>query len=274
MDDRPSSDAVVQRGIESKLDLALDKLGQSIAMLPSADAAMVAFAEVTSFVRYYVVAVGPDALPNLFRALRDRKTPDAALIALTGMDLKAWDAKWRASLAAKPKEPLPPMLMLGSAPPDLRDMRGRVRLAELLIGRGHSDAASAELDRVKTKGALEDASLRYLRATAAEASGRTKDAELAIGDPKDVVAGYGPWWAVRGRFLRMAQNEIGAGESFFEAVATDPLDVESACEERDTPAATNGANAHGQAPPAPGDVLLRPLCDAARARHEPSLGQD
>src|SRR5262249_48102487 len=33
-DDRPSADAIVDKGIEMKLDLALDQLGPSIAMLP------------------------------------------------------------------------------------------------------------------------------------------------------------------------------------------------------------------------------------------------
>ena len=57
-DERPSPDAIVQRGLELNLGLPLDKLGPSIAMLPSADAAMVAFAEVTSFVRFYVQSAG------------------------------------------------------------------------------------------------------------------------------------------------------------------------------------------------------------------------
>ena len=52
-DDRPPPEAVVQRGVELGLGVPLDKLGPSIAMLPSADAATIAFAEVTSFVRFY-----------------------------------------------------------------------------------------------------------------------------------------------------------------------------------------------------------------------------
>ncbi|MGH7282305.1 MAG: hypothetical protein ACRELY_12320, partial [Polyangiaceae bacterium] len=41
-DNRPSPEAIVARGMEMKIDIALDKLGPSIAMLPSADRAMVA----------------------------------------------------------------------------------------------------------------------------------------------------------------------------------------------------------------------------------------
>src|SRR5262249_58518926 len=95
-DDRPSPESVVLRGMDLKLDLALDKLGPSIAMLPSADAAMVAFAEVTSFVRSLANASNPDALPRILLALRNRKSPDEALAEVTGLDLKGWDARWRA----------------------------------------------------------------------------------------------------------------------------------------------------------------------------------
>src|SRR5262249_48189855 len=77
--DRPSPAAIVMRGTELRLDLPLDKLGPSIAMLPSADAAMVAFAEVTSFVRYYAATQGEDALPRLLQALRDQGSVDDAL---------------------------------------------------------------------------------------------------------------------------------------------------------------------------------------------------
>ena len=68
-DDRPPPDAIVQRGFEINLGLPLDRLGPSIAMLPSADAAMVAFAEVTSFVRYYARSQGDEALTKLMKEL-------------------------------------------------------------------------------------------------------------------------------------------------------------------------------------------------------------
>src|SRR4029077_707069 len=68
-DDRPPPEDVVRRGLELGLAVGLDKLGPSIAMLPSADAATVAFAEVTSFVRFYAQTEGgggaDDALPRL-----------------------------------------------------------------------------------------------------------------------------------------------------------------------------------------------------------------
>ena len=261
-DDRPPVDTVVVRGIEMKMDLALDKLGPSIAMLPSADAAMVAFAEVTSFVRFLATTSPPDALPRLFLALRNHKSVDAALVDSTGSDLKAWDVKWRASLASSKKDmSLLDMLGLGNVQTNRRETRDRVRLAELLFGREHPEQALAELDKVPGKDALGDPSLRHLRGRILEALGRTKEAEPLFADPKDVPVSYGGWWALRGRFARDRGDGAVADPSFVEAVAADPFNVEAACESLDP-------GASPAAPPA------RLLCDAARKMGEPLLGQD
>ena len=280
-DDRPPPDAVVQRGLELNLGLPLDKLGPSIAMLPSADAAMVAFAEVTSFVRFYAQTQGDDALPKLLHELRTGKEPDAALQAASGADLKAWDGRWRAYVASRPREPLPALFGLGGEHADhdaaerLRDLRDRTRLAELLLARdpGYAPQAIAELDRIAMARspassdswdrAMGDPSVRWLRARALEAAGRREEGEPLVADPKQVLSSYGPWWAIRGRWarLRPGPDEATAGASFIEAVAADPFDVEGACETLD-PAA------------APADPVKKALCEAARAAGEPPFAGD
>jgi hypothetical protein len=267
-DDRPPVDSIVARGLELKLDLPLDKLGPSIAMLPSADAAMVAFAEVTSFVRYYADTAGEGALPKLFARLRDNKSAEDALREASGADLKGWDTRWRANITGKPHDPLPAFFGLGTEPPDMRGIRENVRLAELLYGRNHPNEALVELDHVKTgasaAAALEDPSVRHLRARLLEASGKgpdDKEAQALTGDPKEVGSSYGPWWAIRGRFARARGDGTTADASFVEAVADDPLEVECACEgllPSSKPASAGGA----------------PLCDAAQARGEPVIGQE
>jgi hypothetical protein len=272
-DDRPSPDAVVQRGIELSLELPLDKLGPSIAMLPSADAAMVAFAEVTSFVRFYATTEGDAALPKLLAELKDGKETDEALQAASGADLKTWDARWRAHLAGRPREPLPALFGLGEKADveKLRDLRDRSRLADLLLARSHAAEAVKELDRIELAAApaapdawehaLSDPSVRWLRARALEAAGRREEGEPLVADPKQVVTTYGPWWAVRGRYARMRTDEPTGIASFIEAVAADPFDVESACETVDPTAQ-------------PPDPAHRPLCDAARAGGQPEFGAD
>jgi len=272
-DDRPPPEAVVERGRELGVSYPLDKLGPSIAMLGSADAATIAFAEVTSFVRFYVESAGQQALPDLLRELKEGADPDAALAAVSGADLKTWDTRWRAHLAGLPRATLPPLFGLGTRPEPrarLRDLLDRSRLAMLLLARGHADEALTELDRIELGGspvhpdawahAMADPGARWLRGRALEQAGRREEAQPLVADPADVLSSYAPWWAMRGRWARARGDEAAAVRSFIEAVAADPLDPEGACE--------------GVEPfPAPGPPGS-PLCAAARAYAAPPFDSD
>ncbi|MEO8877402.1 MAG: hypothetical protein ABI461_17540, partial [Polyangiaceae bacterium] len=253
-DNRPSPESVVMRGIDLKIDVPLDKLGPSIAMLPSADQAMVAFAEVTSFVRFFADHAPPDGLPHLLTAIRDKKSGDAkdvddALREVSQSDLKQWDVKWRAWLASSHHEALPAVSGLGAAPPNAREIRERMRLAELLDARGHSPEALSELDKV-TDAPTDDPSFAALHAAVLRRVGRGKDAEPLVADPKKTYASYGPWWAIRGVLAADRGDQPTAEASFAEAVATDPFDMDAACGSRDLNA------------PAPKDPSMKILCDA------------
>jgi hypothetical protein len=265
-DEKPSPEAIVLRGLELKLDLPLDKLGPSIAMLPSADAATVAFAEVTSFVKYFVETQGDAALPRLLVSLRTAKGVDDALREVSGETLAQWDVKWRAMLAKRAKEPLSPLFGLGAPPLGMVDSRERSRLAELLLGRSHPAEATLELDKIPAE-MFADPSLRYLRARAYEGEGKAKEAADLVDDPKPMLASYGPCWAIRGRLARARGDDSAADSAFGEALAHDALGIETACQ------ALPGTE--------PSPVLRSaswsksaPLCEAARARNEPDLGRD
>lgn len=255
----PDPDAVVQRGMKLHLDLPLDKLGPSIAMLPSADAAVVAFAEVTSFVAQ-LAETGPHTIARLLVELRKSDDADAALVAVTGADLKAWDARWRARLQARSTAPLSPLFGLGAAPPGLGDMRDRERLAELLLGRDHPRAARVELSAVERAAAelRTDPSYRYLLGRVQEACGDSEAAYTPVSDPAAVSGAYGPYWALRGRLLAARGAADAARTAFDYARAHEPFSVEAACET--SPRAP---------PPAPAA-----LCAAAVRRAEPDLGRD
>lgn len=128
------------------------------------------------------------------------------------------------------------------------------------MGRDHAADAVTELEPLGPE-AWADASLRHLRGRAFEASGSVSVVEASLGEPKDVASSYGPWWAIRGRFARTRGDGPAADGYFMEAVAQDPLDEESACETLD-PASSPAAPA------------AKDLCEAARHRGEPRLGQD
>jgi hypothetical protein len=259
-DNRPTPESIVVRGIEMKIDVPLDKLGPSIAMLPTADQAMVAFAEVTSFVRFFADHAPPDGLPHLLNDLRDRKSVDDSLRDVSQSDLKQWDTKWRAWIASTHHDALPAVSGLGATPPNARDVRERMRLAELLDARSHSPEALKELDKV-TDAPVDDPSFSALRASVLHHVAKDKDAEPLVSDPKKTYGSYGPWWAIRGVLAVARGDQPTADASFAEAVATDPFDIEAACGSRDAAA------------PVPTDPSMRLLCEAARARAEPADGE-
>jgi hypothetical protein len=255
-DERPSSDAIASRGIELHLDLPLDGLGPSIAMLPTPERAMVAYAEVSSFVRFLARATAPTFLRDFLRAVREQSSVDAALQSVTGLGVAAWEPRWRTYLQSRPKETVPGLGgAKGPAPKGVRELRERVRLSELLLGRGHGPAAAIELSAIAAEFAS-DPRVRYLRAREREFAGNPDAALSALGDPSEMLMPYGPCLAVRGRLSDAASASI----AFAEGRAVDPLETEVACEKRDSEAMT--------------ETNPTPLCAAARTRREPLLGRD
>ncbi len=255
-DDRPSPDAVSARGIELGLALPLDKLGPSIAMLPSADAALVAYAEVASFVRYFASVSGDGAFARLFASLRSGRNIEQALVETSGADLAEWNKRWRAWLAGQHHKALPLGFGLGEKKiPNARDTRERMRLAELLFGRSHATAALRELDKISGEMAAADPSYRYLKGRVLDALGRRAEAEPLMQDAASVSSSQAAWWALRAKWHRAAGFYEEAAQSLDEALGIDPLSEEVACDEA---------------------TLLSgwDLCAAAQERKEPAIGHE
>jgi hypothetical protein len=271
-DGRPPADAVARRGFEVGLGIPLDRLGPSIAMLPSADAARVAFAEVTSFVEFFAAEQPTAALPSLLGALGTGKDTDEALVAASGQDLAWWNRHWRTKLASEIGEPLPLDSDVGSRPDrDTRALWNGVRLAQLLAHRGHTAVALERLDaalgdhgqaaKASRVEVPDDPNLGWLRARLLEELDRSDEAMRVVDDPQMVSASFGPWWAERGRLAKSFGRDAVAGQSFAQALSVDPLDEASAC----------GAMAESDAV---ADGERQRLCDAARAASGPSFDAD
>ncbi|HHH11869.1 MAG TPA: tetratricopeptide repeat protein, partial [Sorangium sp.] len=223
-----SHDAVAFDGITRGIDLSLTGLGPSIAMLPSAEQAGVAFAEVASFVDYYVSKQGDGALGKLLLALREggpKHTPSDAIKQLTQHDLKHWEKQWRAHLAA-----LHPTLPTAAKHHhrDAARVAGRkLRLGQLLLGVGQPRAAAIELQQALAA-TPESSAVRCGLADAQLATGQWWRARRLLADTHQVLRPSGRWWSLHGALLQ----QQGLADAFFHGVAHDPLHPAVACEER------------------------------------------
>jgi hypothetical protein len=249
LDDVPSVDTVARVGMEKGLGRPLDRLGPSIAMLPTAEEAAVAFAEVHSFIRFWTREVGDDGLPQLVLRLKDMLTDDVgkAIQEVSGADLAGWDKKWRAHLATGPRE-LPPDLAPAANIPHMQEISKRARLGELLGLRGHHQAAATELQRAQAL-VPTDASVRCWLAAQLVATGDRANAAMFVDKVDDVHNKYGRWWSLHG--LLHPEPAADADRAFGYAIALDPLDADVGCEEKAAPAL-------------PMDPLRAALCEAAR----------
>jgi len=274
-----SPDAIAAVGLSKGLGKPLDGIGPSIALLPSAQQAMVVYAEVTSFVRFISgdragvpgAPTDPETLQKIVIAYARGLDTDGALKDVTGKDLKAWNTVWRPWVATKTAK-LPKSLGLDD-PPNPKDAKeaaraahedGRAfRIGELLLGRGHLKPARSKLDPLATRIAgdpLVAARAAYARMLDGDASGA-----LRLLDPTTLLGNLGSWWAVRGEVLRATGGAApDIATAYTAAIAHDPFQEPAAC----------GWAATFTTPGDPITVLARSLCESARARNLPKVGQD
>ncbi len=295
-DDVLSPDAIAAVGFERKapdgtpLALELHKLGPSIALLPSATQAMVAYAEVTSFVRFIAgdragepnAPTDHDVLLKLVKAYARGLDTDGALKDVTGKDLATWNGIWQPWVKSK-KAKLPEQLGLDE-PKSKEALKAEMklerettrafRLGQLLLSRDHVKAARTRLDPL-AGGHVGDPMITAWIARARLLDGDPTGAKAVL-DPRTLVGDLGQWWAVRGDVLRTLWTQTGSAsgvkpqeisDAHAIAVAHDPLTVETVCTWADVPAG---------AAPFEGwlDAAVKGLCEAARARHLPRMGQD
>jgi hypothetical protein len=261
-DDFPAADSVAAVGLDKGLGRPIDKLGASIALLPTAEQAMVAFAEVSSFVRFWVSSTGEAALPELLVRLGnpstgpddEKKDPvDEAMKGVTGASLADWNAKWLSYLGTVKRE-LPSGASLGANPPHESEVRRGLAVAEMLRRRSHPEAVQRVLTPVQ-KLAPSDPLLRHRLATALYAVGKPVEAEKLVSRlarEDELRSEFGPWLALHGRWLAEQGEADKAAEAFHVGLELCPLDQEVACEEK-------------MPPELPASAGKAPLCQAARS---------
>jgi tetratricopeptide (TPR) repeat protein len=251
-DDYPSSDSVAAVGYDLGLARDIEHVGPSFAMLPTAQEAMVAFAQAHSLVRYIDRHGAPRALADIIAEMRDGPASDDprnAVERATGRPLEDWVASWRVWLESVDRS-LPPEVGLGARAPAQGSVGRDARLGELLQQRSKHQAAVVVLSRARDL-APNDLRLRGMLAESLLAMGRSEQASAeveVVGPPyfPDATA-----LAIRGFLLAARGDWTGAKGAFDAAVALAPWKAKVACEWLDAPAT-------------PTDPDRAALCHAAR----------
>jgi hypothetical protein len=259
-DDPTWADSVARRALESGRAVGIDNLGPSIAMLPTPEAASIAYAEVSSFVTHFVAVSGRPALELLFLDLKGTEPGDAtpALVSVSGYTLSEWNRRWQAALLEIP--PRDPRTEREAHRPtsDARGLVRRIRLGDLLGERGALKASLVEYDEAVALGPHE-ASVRHraARTSLAALPDDEKGSEERLGRLTDVRAPHGGWFALEGRRLKKGGSTAEAQTTQRHSLGLDPLSEDVACEgETGTKAGTETW---------PSDPNRRKLCEAVRA---------
>ena len=187
-DDRPSPDAIVTRGMELKLDLLLDRLGpqSQCSRAPTRRWSRSRRSRASSATSRR--RARRTRWPGCSRASGRGAPRTRPCTTRRGPPSRSGTCAGARTLADKPRETLPAVSgwaaedagasssssSSSTAHADLHELSRRARLAELLMGRSHPAEALVEMDRVTSAQALEDPSLRYLRARVLEALGRAE----------------------------------------------------------------------------------------------------
>ncbi|HYQ45910.1 MAG TPA: hypothetical protein VER11_28265 [Polyangiaceae bacterium] len=274
--DKPDwADTAARNAALDGRSVGIDKLGPSIAMLPTPEAAGIAFAEVTSFVHFFIEQNGESALRLLFADLRGngQAGAESALLSATGYGLSEWNARWQRFLR-QPIKPGNEAPLHAPMPRGQGDAGRRVRLSDLLAGRGYGREAASEVEPLLASLSR----LPQVRARVAAglyASGDDAGAERALGTVAEIDGLYGPWFALAGRGFKRRGQVVEADPAFTLGLSADPLSDEVACEGyADHPnragndksgAGVPGVDAKSATePPLPTRPAWQDLCKAAR----------
>lgn len=283
-DHRRSYDEVARTALIQGTAIGIDQLGPSIALLPTPEAASIAYAEVASFVDFWVDHLGPPTLRLLLLDLRNSPSddPNTAMRSVTGFNLSYWNELWKRELLshhpsqgndADTHPPAVPVTVRSlrqagaargateaknQARSPIVEQARAARLSDLLSERGYNAEAGQELASIDPARSR-DGSLRWRWARQSLAQGDPKAAEQRLGDLSQIDGPFGGWV---GLLIRLAGDAKSREAARSLATALDPLSEDVACD-GEFRTRRQGSREFLDAPE-PKDPGRRDLCRAAR----------
>ena len=181
----PAARQLLYNAAEANELLDFDQLHPSIALLPTQEAASLAFAQVSSFMAMYYREYGREGVQQVIYLVGQGEDARRALANVAGVPWKSLESRWKKDLSAQPKPPparlLPRRLSDEATEQDelagveLERARNYLRLGDLLWTHSRPAAASVEYAKAH-KVAPGDPVVASRYARSAIAGGRPKNA--------------------------------------------------------------------------------------------------
>lgn len=217
--------------------LTFDQMHPSIAMLPSEDDAILAFAEVATFMDAYVRRYGKGALRTGLESIANGDDARKALAQAAGEEFRTIEAQWRTGISVEAPadaRPLKTRFKGGDDKADESDdvvettARKFMRIGDLLWDRGRPGAASKEYEKAHRADPLDPiVAARWGRA--ALAAGNPKGAIEALTPQKTLYPTHAPTHAVLGAAYLALGQKAEAARALREAVWLNPFDPDPQC---------------------------------------------
>ncbi|MBX5484630.1 MAG: hypothetical protein IRZ16_22630 [Myxococcaceae bacterium] len=248
----PSTQALLGRRVKENDLIPFEKMHPSIALLPTAEDAATAFAEVFYAIDFVYQRRGAAGLRTIIERLRDGKTDKASVEDATGLPFPAFEKAWLSHIKAQsfPKELLPleeKVVLKENAPgkaakedePKGReisfgefavvtetDARKFAHLGELMRERNRVKASAIELGKAHriVGDKYEVVSNKY--ALALTELGRLDEAEKVLLGSLRVHPGVAATNVHLGRIYLARKDWKHAKAAYMEALSTDPFDPE------------------------------------------------
>lgn len=237
----PASDFLLSEAVRNRALLPFDRLHPSIAMLPSAEDAALAFAQVSTFVERFRHLHGSRGLIDVVARVAHGADARDAFSAVAGEPWAAIESGWRDDLARRPAPDgdRPELARLrfrqGEAEPDeaeevrVESARRSVRLGDLLWARQRPLGAAREYERAwENAGGDPIVGSRLARASLAGG-----DPERAIEVLRPLIArwpDHAPLFSALGSALLARGDREAAREASREALLLNPFDPQPHCD--------------------------------------------
>ncbi len=217
------ADSVARNAMENGTSVGIDAIGPSVAMLPSADAARIAFAEVRSFMDFWVRENGAAALRLLLAEMR-QNSPDQALESTTGYPLVVWIERWKAWL----RENVAVEEAESDDDFDYVELVRRRRLGRLLADVGAAQQAIDQFGRAHAV-VPADPDARVSLGEALEATGQSELAAPLALEADQIGRPSAAWLAFHSRHLAATGEAENARRALEQARSANPLSERTAC---------------------------------------------